>query len=212
MIVDLREIPILVLNVPDDVKRRDFMGTQLDKFGLEGRFVDGIRCTPRAVGCALSHLKALRSSPSPPFLVLEDDCEFFEERFRYTFEVPDEADALYLGHSSFGLSDTPDKYGLRWGRLGNVHFEPVGDQLIRVFNMVGRHAITYLSERFIEATIAAGERAMIGHDFPIPGDVEYAEIQSDHRVLAVRDPICCQSDTQGGKYLATRESIVSVSA
>ncbi len=79
MIVDLREIPILVLNVPDDPRRRDFMRFQLDKFGLEAAFVDGVRCNPRPVGCALSHLKALRQATSePPFLILEDDCEFFE--------------------------------------------------------------------------------------------------------------------------------------
>ncbi len=208
MNLDLREMPILTLNVPDDARRRTFMQAQLDKFGLEGEFAPGVRCAPNPVGCALSHMRALRlRAPEPPFLVLEDDCEFFEGRFHYSFEVPDDTDALYLGHSSFGLCDEPDQWGNRWGRLHNVRSESLDADFIRVFNMVGRHAIIYVSPEFVSATIDAGERALLGCDFPIPGDVRYAELQPDYQVLAVREPICVQAQSQGGRFEATRVSV-----
>ncbi len=190
MIIDLREIPIRVLNLSEDVAKRRFMNQQLMKYGLEASFVPGVACEPRAIGCALSHLRALKEADlRPPFLVLEDDCEFIDERFHYTFVVPDEVDALYLGHSAVGLSDQPDRYGLRWGRHRNVRYDTHDDAYIRVYNMLGRHAIVYVSERFWRNAIDAGERALVGLDFPIPGDVQYAELQLDHLVLAARDPL-----------------------
>ena len=125
--------------------------------------------------------------------MLEDDCAFLDERFHYTFDVSSKTDALYLGHSLFGLSDTRDKFGLRWGRPDNVQHSDAGEGYIRVFNMLGRHAILYLSQAFVGAAMDAGERALLNRDFPIPGDVQYAEIQPDHTVLATRDPMCVQS-------------------
>ena len=48
MLLDLREMPILTLNVPDDARRREFMEGQLDKFGLEGEFAPGVDSCARA--------------------------------------------------------------------------------------------------------------------------------------------------------------------
>lgn len=213
MQLDLANMPILVLNLREDTAKRAFMEDQLANLGLAARFVEGIKCKPKPIGCALGHLKALRSAGlEPPFLLLEDDCEFVLTRFRTVFEVPDDTDALYLGHSHFGLRDEPDRYGLRWGQRGNVKFEAVGKDYLRVFNMLARHAIVYVSRNFHRSAITAGMRALFDHDFPTPGDMAYAEIQKDHKVLTTVDPICVQSNRHHGNLRATQHSIRHIEA
>ncbi len=202
-------MPVLVLNMKEDKKKRAFMADQLDAMGLEHHFVAGIRCEPKSLGCALSHLKAIsQSGLKPPFLVLEDDCQFLPDRMKTTFEVPEDTDALYLGHSDFGLADKPDQYGLRWGKPGNVKFLEVDSAYIRVLNMLARHAIIYVSDRFHEATLAAGSHALFDHDFTIPGDMAYALLQPEHRVLATRRPVCFQTAEHGGIEAGTRGSVI----
>lgn len=208
MQLDLKKIPIMVLNLKDDEEKRTFMTQQLEQLGLTFDFVDAISCKPKSIGCALSHLKALkRKDLELPFLVLEDDCEFIADIFSYEFKLPDATDALYLGHSTFGIKDEPDKYGHRWGLAGNVRYDLYSDQYIRVHNMLARHAIVYLSDRFHQAALEASFSALFDYEFTVPGDIKYAEMQSDYLVLATADPICFQAAKHGGVQAATRRSI-----
>lgn len=122
--VDLREIPIFVLNLKDDHKRRAFMCDQLNALELNHQFIRAVKCNPSPVGIALSHLKTLRQiGRKPPFLILEDDCKIVPHNFIYRYDIPPEIDALYLGHSVFGLQNEKDQQGIRWERRGNVKFK-----------------------------------------------------------------------------------------
>ena len=76
----------------------------------------------------------------PPFIILEDDATPIN--FKPEIEIPDDADAFYLGISS-------------WGRM-NGHSGPfvqyqedVDGELLRVYNMLGTHAILYLTPEFV---------------------------------------------------------------
>lgn len=209
MILDLRKIPILVLNLEEDTDRRRFMEAQLGELELRAITVQGVRCEPRAVGCALSHLRALKlPGLEPPFLVLEDDCQLLKRRFRNRFDLPDDTDALYLGHSIFGLGDVRPRHGLRWGEARKVEYARAEAGYLRFFNVLARHAILYISPRFHRAAIRANQRALYGHPFPVPGDVEYAAMQPRFKVLATEKPLCCQSSNHGGKFGATRGSVL----
>ncbi|MCP5027771.1 MAG: hypothetical protein GY929_15965 [Actinomycetia bacterium] len=209
MKLDLRRMPISVINLTSASRRRAFMHDQLETLGLEHRFVPAVECEPPGLGCTLSHLKTLSLlAARPPFLILEDDCQLLLEDHPLQFDVPDDTDALYLGHSSFGLTDGPDQFGLRWGQDNNVRYEDLDDEYIRVLNMLSAHAIIFISEECVRSAIDANTRALLNHDFPYAGDMAYAELQERLKVLATRQPLCYQSAGYDGNEGSTRRSIV----
>jgi hypothetical protein len=148
--LDLRELPFYVINCPGDDKKREFIQRQLLGKELTFQFIDGIKRSPSYVGIAHSHLKILQSTEiAVPFAIIEDDCQFMNS-FHYQFEVPSTTDALYLGVSHFGTKN-PGEFS--WGVWGNMQFRQYNDGHLRVFNMLGRHAIVYLSDRFRQSAI-----------------------------------------------------------
>ena len=207
MEINCKDMPVYILNLRDDEDRRQFMSDQMERLGLNYQFVQAIKCDPSPIGIALSHLKAIRLNARPPFLIVEDDCQFLEEHFTTEFELPDEADALYLGHSEFGLRDEKDQFGVRWGQQGNTKYRHYDADYLRVFNMLARHAIVYLSERYIYSAMEANLGALLDNDFSIPGDIMYAEMQPQHIVLTPNQHICYQSGDYGGVQGATFRSL-----
>lgn len=208
--IDLREIPIFVLNLTQDKERKAFMSTHLKSLGLKHQFISAVKCDPSPIGIAISHLKTIKQQGlKPPFLVLEDDCKIVRKDFRYTYDMPAETDALYLGHSTFGLRDSKTPDGVRWGRHNNVKYKFYNENYIRVFNMLARHAIIYISEKYVESAIEANLSALLDNPFTIPADIMYAEMQPRHLVLATRDVGYYQNSKYGGIEAATRHSIVS---
>lgn len=202
--IDLASIPILVINCPEDHGRRDFMQSQLDGLGLGFEFVSGVKCTPRPVGIALSHLKALsRAGLEPPFLVLEDDCKL-DDSFPTTLDVPVGADAMYLGISQYGIP-SPGKFG--WGVPNAVRYYHYDAQHLRILNMLSRHAVVFLSERFHRSAINASIAALTNREYPYPGDIGYAMLQACHLVLTPNDPLCHQSGAHGGIQEVTSGSL-----
>jgi len=189
--IDLREIPCFVLNCKDDVAKRQFMERQLADLEIPFEIVRGIKADPGWVGVALSHLKILRlTRVDVPFLVLEDDC-LFNDLFEPVWEVPVEAEALYLGVSEFGLQ-TPGEFS--WGKHRNVRWEPYDDTYLRIYNMLARHAVVYLSADYCEEVIQSQIAALTNHTLPYPGDIGCTMLQASHIVLTPNDPICRQTD------------------
>lgn len=209
MILDLRQMPIFVINLPKDTRRREFMREQLDALGLEHRFVAGVKCDPQSIGVSLSRLKTLALPQArAPFLVLEDDTQLDLDGHPLQFEVPDDTDALYLGHSRYGLADKPDQYGLRWGRLDEVKYREFDEEYVQPLNMLSAHAIIYISEEYVRSAVDANHRALLNDDFPFPGDIAYAQMQERLKVLATRRPLCYQSAEYGGIEGATHPTFV----
>ncbi|MBT5559142.1 MAG: hypothetical protein HOJ88_04550 [Proteobacteria bacterium] len=211
MKIDIRKIPIFVINLEDAVERRDFMSKQLDELGLDYKFVTAVKADPYPIGIAISHLKTIKQRGlEPPFMVLEDDCLISRNNFPYEYDLPNECDALYLGHSIFGLRDKADQYGIRWGTRNNVKYKHYSEKYIRVFNMLARHAIIYVSRKFVANSIEANLSALLDHDFTIPGDIMYAEMQPEHIVLSPPSVSYRQYAELGGAEAVTEESIVDI--
>lgn len=122
-------IPIYVISLATDAERRACMKRQLDHLGLPFRFFDGVdgrpfsdemreraapsrlrrywnRLTCGEIGCALSHLGAIRAiaADSHPFgIVLEDDVAIdpsFPEFLREIERNPPPFDVMWLCQSS----------------------------------------------------------------------------------------------------------------
>ncbi len=189
--IDLRDIPCFVINCKGDSDKRKFMERQLGELQIPFELIRGIEAAPSWIGVALSHLKTLRlTRADTPFMILEDDC-LFNDSFKAEWDVPIEADALYLGTSMFGL-ETPGRFS--WGKQRTVRWEPYDRHYLRVYNMLARHAVVYLSPEYCDEVIESQITALTNHSLPYPGDIGCAMLQASSVVLTPNEPICRQTD------------------
>lgn len=144
MKINLYEIPIYYINLDKDTEKRERLESALFDLGFENvhRFA-GHYSKERAVGCATSHNALLNKLKDldTPFLVLEDDVEpaFLKSVID---NIPEDADALYLGNSAFGL----------WGSKGTLKISAKKENstMYRIYNMLGAHAILYLNNDYVK--------------------------------------------------------------
>ena len=202
--IDLRQVPCFVINLEKDAEKRRSIQAHLDALGFRYEIVRGLAATPSWVGVALSHLRVLRLSRAQvPFLVLEDDCRFTAD-FDPVIALPAEADAYSLGLSVCGL-ETPGTVG--WGVPGTVQSEPYTADYLRVFNMLARHAVLYLSTDYCEKVIESQVAALTHRSCWHPGDIGCALQHNTSIVLAPNRPVCRQVDRD-----ATARSLREVDA
>ena len=177
----------MALSLKDDTERRESVAAVCERLGLSWRFIEGVSCTPGWIGCGLSHMRALRhSAPGEPLLILEDDVGV-SEHYAPIIEAPADADAVYLGASIFGAVDLI-------GYVGFTHMllaDPVGEDFLRVYNLLGTHAIVYLTERFKQATAETIAHTMI--DLGQEHDKGMARLQERFNVYALRRPMFYQA-------------------
>ena len=203
-VIDLRNIPFYVINCEGDTTKRAHMAKQLTRLGLKFEFMNAVECSPGSLGTTLSHLKILNQSHiEPPFGVFEDDC-VFNDNFRYEFPVPMATDAFYLGVSRFGIEKPGE---LSWGKWDHVRWSRYDRHNLRVLNMLGLHAIIYMSPKFREAARASVLNALTHEDWVFPGDVGVAATHLDHLVLTPIHPVCYQASEFGGQEASTELSL-----
>lgn len=140
MKINLSEISSYVISLGSDPE----LSNVLINAGYRNPTVmPGHRLGIKAIGIAYSHYNVLKNVTDSPFIVFEEDARFF--RTCDTIEIPDDADAVYLGA---GIGE-----GLVELSTAKVEGHP---GVYRIFNPLGAHAILYLSNRFIdEATKVA---------------------------------------------------------
>ncbi len=185
--LDLRQCETLVLNLAEDVERRESVVDLCERLGLSYQLIDALKCSPGRIGCGLSHLKALRQAdPTRPTLVLEDDIAITED-FAAVLTVPDDADAVYLGVSAYGAVEMIDYIGF----TGRLLADEASDGLMRVYNLLAAHATVYLTERYRRAAIEAIVESIVDRDWD--PDRGLAMIQAEFNVYAVQRPAFYQA-------------------
>jgi len=184
MNLDLRKITALYINLLQDTGRNNDMKKLFKTCGFESHYRIDAEYTPNSLaGCSLSHHNAL-NEVEPPFILFEDDCVV--KNFKPIIEIPDDADAVYLGISS-------------WGRMNShsgpfVQYEDLGDGLLRIYNMLSAHAILYLNQEYVSLCSRISEQATSIADHQ---DIGFAEIQRYFNVYAFDDPMFYQSSSNG---------------
>jgi len=178
--VKLTDIPVYYVNLEGEDEKRKHTESMLKNLGFKyvQRF-DAIRHEAgRIVGCARSHHGILSMDIEPPFIILEDDC-VINTKFKNEVDIPDDADALYLGIS-------------HWGRyIGHsgpfVHTTKVNNEIVRVHNMLATHAIMYISKEYIDIC----RRVAYHHGYEIEDhlDIGFAEIHKFYNVYSFDEPI-----------------------
>jgi hypothetical protein len=182
MKIDLRKIPAVYMNLKQHEEKNEKMQTLLDKCGFETRIkVEGnYRPDNPPAGCAGAHYSGL-CKIDPPFVLFEDDCLL--HNFEPIIEVPDDADAVYLGTS-------------QWARYFSfsgpfVHYDIVGENIVRVYNMLGGHSILYLTQEYVKMCQRISHHAseVIGYN----QDTGFAEVQKYFNIYSVNNPFFKQS-------------------
>ena len=185
MNLELKDIPAIYINLEKDVDKNESMKTMLNDCGFKNIIRVDAEYTPDnpLAGCSLSHYNALHEI-DPPFIVFEDDCKV--KNFSSSINIPDDADAVYLGISS-------------WGRMNShsgpcVQYEDLNGGLLRIYNMLSAHSVLYLDEEYISLCSKIAHQSF---DTAQHQDIGFAEIQRYYNVYAFDDPLFYQTSSNG---------------
>jgi GR25 family glycosyltransferase involved in LPS biosynthesis len=144
MKIDLRDIQTFYINMDKHIDRNKDMvqlGKDLEIANYKRVLGTEIVGHPKA-GCATSHLEILNLI-SKPTVILEDDCVI--SRASMIIDVPDDADAIYLGLSEWGYLNSMSKR-----KNFNHKKHPNFKRVYKIDGMLATHAILYISPEYIE--------------------------------------------------------------
>jgi hypothetical protein len=130
-----------------------------------------------------------------PFIMLEDDAAKYREFPEY-LEVPDDADLLYIGLSSWGLPE-----GANAGSNHSVDFLDISDEVIRIFNMLSTHGIMVCSKLGADKMYESLEESF--HK-DVVWDIPVTRKQKEINTYALKTPLVYQLGELGGHELATK--------
>ena len=171
-----------------DIDKRKHIEQQLNNLGFKNiNRIDAVEDkTNGRVGLSKSQLKAL-SQVSAPFIVLEDDAD--PKDFRASIEVPEGADAIYLGNSQWGLQSSHAGFYLKYSKVKGM------PEIVRIYNMLSSHAILYLTNDYVE--MCKRTTKYCAETYPMPMDVPFAMLQRFFNVYAFNNPMFIQKDYEG---------------
>tara|TARA_B100000678_G_scaffold230554_1_gene199032 strand:+ start:216 stop:866 length:651 start_codon:yes stop_codon:yes gene_type:complete len=189
MNLDLREIPVVYINMDKDVDKRERIENHIDRLGFKTKIrVPGVVHEDGArAGCALAQYNALHEI-DPPFIILEDDATPFD--YDPIISIPDDTDALYLGISSWGRMNSHSGPFVQW----DYYFKEVDINLLRVYNMLGTHAILYLNSEYISV---CEKIAYHQHNINEHVDIGFTDVQKYYNVYAFDQPLFYQTSSNG---------------
>lgn len=141
--INLQDLPVYVINLKQDVDKKQKISAVLKNAGFTKIiWHPGVIAENKTVGVAKSHNNLLKqlSNQDLPCLVLEDDVSIFD--LKTVINVPSDADAYYLGNSSWGL----------YGGSGKkkISVQKVDNESHRIYNMLAAHAVVYLNKEYVK--------------------------------------------------------------
>mgnify|MGYP003647401010 FL=1 len=183
-VIDLKKTTNILINLKKATTRLKDTKSVLDSLEIPFERFDAIKHEQGLVGCGLSHLKLL-DTINPHTVILEDDIDCMPNPIT-ELNIPEEADAIYLGVSNHGyIRNQPYGYG------GVVMVTQYAPQWKRVMNMCSTHAILYLSDRYIKA---ARNITLKYLKSGLPFDLGLASIHKDFNILTPNDPMFYQTE------------------
>lgn len=189
MKLDLRELPFYYINLEEAEQRKEKVEEILKGLDIKNvTRINAIKHENGAAGTPRSMLKALELAHNgDPFVLLEDDISL--KNWDPIIEIPDDTDALYLGVSWWGRMNSHSGPCVKW--------EKVNDKIVRVYNMLGGHAILYKSDRYIDLSKRICQHA--GYKIQDHVDIGFATVQRWHNIYAIDDPYFYQTSCSGNE-------------
>lgn len=180
MKIDLTTLKTYWINLDDRTDRQENMMKLFQDLNLKNtERISAIKEQPYYYGCGMSHIKTLQRGLEEgiPFAVLEDDIAF-NETFKPTIDVPDDADAIYLGWTTWSATKERASSSQMSRELNASMFD---DNFVKVSYMTSLHAVLYLSEEYVRKCIDSMQEWVQEKKWHC--DVGTAEVQSDFNVL-----------------------------
>lgn len=190
MIIDLREIPVVWINLDSATKNAELMEERFHKYGFKNTHRKSACVIPAPegtiasnahyVGCAQSHIDILDNKDySTPLLILEDDAEFNSNAFNPILNLPEDVDGVYLGVST-----------------GNVNYQTKrhNEFYLRIGGILATHAILYVKESYRKLMSDIAKYCI--HQIKQPWDVGAASLQFQQKVYTPNIPFFYQSDNR----------------
>jgi len=166
-----------------DVHKKESTESVLKILGFENvTRVAGVPQANSRLGCTMAHSEALRVAlreTDGPFAIFEDD--IFIKNPNTTIEVPDTADALYLGVSRWGIYNGT---GHR-----RISIEQHDRNLYRVYNMLSAHGIVYFNRDYAKLLLRSYQFYLDTDDVQDKGN---AELMKYFEVYGLADPMVYQ--------------------
>ena len=189
MEIILKNFRVGYINLAEYPNRNQSMVNMLESLGLKYFRVEGEKSL-KYDPIAISHLKALDSGAD---LILEDDC-LPTKNYRETFEVPDDADVLFLGLST-GTT-----------KLRSPKYIKVSEEICRLQDMTTMHAVLYLNERgreWLEQCHDLTAEKKIGFD------IATAKLMTTINAYGLNKPIWYQRDIPEQTNITLDEALLS---
>ena len=189
MKINLLEIPVFYINMNKDTHKKSYIENQLKEVGFKNiNRIEAVEDKKNGrVGLSKSQLRALSQIPAP-FIVLEDDAD--PRYFQAVIEVPDDADAVYLGNSQWGLFQGHTGFYLKYKKINGM------PNVLKIYNMLSSHAILYLNNEYV--SMCKRTTRYCAEEYPMPMDVPFAMMQRFFNIYALNKPAFIQKD-YGGK-------------
>jgi len=184
--LQITNLPTYYINLDKDGEKRESIESLLQDLGFTNvnRFSAKYHST-KGVGCAISHNTLLKelSGEQTPFIVLEDDVAV--NSFKEFINLPLDADAYYLGNSSWGI------YNGKGHR--RISVSSYTSDVFRIYNMLAAHAILYNNTEYVKFLAMATEFSLM---VQTNQDKARAETMKYWKIYASKSPIFYQD----GKY------------
>jgi len=184
MQIDIKNLDVFYINMdrhPDRNKDMVQLGKEL-KLNSYTRTAGADMTGHPMAGCATSHYNILSKETNSPIVILEDDCVI--SRKETVIEVPDDADAVYLGLSNWGYLDSISKLS-NFNYKRHKHFKDV----FKIDGMLATHAILYISKEYKDM---ATKVAKWSADNDRHIDQGFALVQRYFNVYALGNPLFYQ--------------------
>jgi hypothetical protein len=182
--IDVKNVPVFYISMDDNTEQHDYVEGWLSKHGFRSvTRLPGVIADTKRMGVALAHKNALEHclrAVEGHFIVLEGDVAPWV--IPDTLEVPDDADAMYLGASKWGLKDG---HGVK-----NIAVEPYSGEVLRIRNMLAAHGVLYTSSKYARFLIKAID-VMIG--ISTNQDKARAETQKYWNIYGLIQPLIYQT-------------------
>jgi uncharacterized Fe-S cluster protein YjdI len=186
VIIDPRDVPVFYISMDDNTAQHNYVEGWLAKHGFKSvTRLPGVKADTKRMGVALAHKNALEhclKAVEGHFIVFEGDVAPWV--IPETLNIPDDADAVYLGASKWGLKDG---HGVK-----NIAVEPYSEEVLRIRNMLAAHGVLYTSSKYVQFLIRAID-VMI--DMGTNQDKARAETQKYWKIYGVAQPLIYQTGT-----------------
>lgn len=189
MRINLKNFQVAYINLDQFPNKNQTMVNMLENFELNYFRVEGVE-SEEYDPIAIAHVNALDAGAD---LILEDDC-LPTQYYRDSFEVPDEADVVYLGISTGTTYVHSPKY------------QKISDELYKINDMTSVHAVLYLTD-------AGKQWLRNAHDLTaeekIGFDVATARLMPTVNVFGLNRPLWYQKDVPEQTNMTLDDALLS---